>query len=259
MIRPSGSPLLRRRHFLRRAGTLCLLPIAPLLALPSTTHAAKLSATELLTELDELSQRLRAGQIDGDSWQAQSEALFARADAHDMLAAITLDWKPIQLETRRLGQIVHPLAPAELRGCPPDPAFRRKLFAFSSNHAVIPHAHHNLVSAFWVLAGSFRGRHFDRIREDTDAVIIRPADDRSFQVGDAAAISDLRNNVHWFTALEHESLLFNVSVTIPEHLRGSSASATGRIYLDPEGEPLDGGLIRAPRASVSQLQAKYDG
>jgi hypothetical protein len=242
-----------RRRFLRRVSAL------PLLALPSTAAADKLPAPELLTELDELSQQLHAGQIDGGGWQIHAEALFARADANEILAAITLDWESIHRETRRSGQIVHQLAPDELRGCPPDPAFRRKLFAFSSNHAVIPHAHHNLVSAFLVLAGRFRGRHFDRIREDTDAVIIRPTDDRTFQLGDAAAISDVRNNVHWFTALADEALLFNVSVTIPEHLRGSSARSTGRIYLDPEGEALEGGLIRAPRASVAQLRAKYDG
>jgi hypothetical protein len=251
--------MMLRRRFLGRVSTLCVLPAVPLLAFPSSTDAAKLSTPSLLTELDELSQQLHAGQIDGGAWQAHAEALFARADVSELLAAITLDWKPIHRETRRTGQIVHQLDPDQLRGCPPDPAFRRKLFSFSSNHAVIPHAHHNLVSAFLVLAGRFRGRHFDRIREDTDAVIIRPTDDRTFQLGDAAAISDIRNNVHWFTALEDEALLFNVSVTIPEHLRGSSASSTGRIYLDPDGEALEGGLIRAPRASVSQLRAKYDG
>jgi hypothetical protein len=236
-----------------------MLPAAPLLAFPSITEAAKLSATSLLAELDEFSQALRAGQIDADTWQTQVEALFARADANDLLAAITLDWKAIHRETHRAGQIVHSLDPAELRGCPPEPAFRRKLFAFSTNHAVIPHGHYNLVSAFLVLAGSFHGRHFDRVREDADAVVIKPSDDRTFQLGDAAAISDVRNNVHWFTALEDEALLFNVSVTIPEHLRGPSARSTGRVYLDPEGEPLDGGLIRARRASISQLRAKYDG
>src|SRR5690606_31426476 len=113
------------------------------------------------------------------------------------------------------------------------------------------------VSAFLVLAGSFRGRHFDRVGEDRDAILIRPTDDRTFQPGDAAAISDQRDNVHWFTALDDQALLFNVSVTIPEPLRGPGARSTGRVYLDPDGEALEDGLIRAPRASLSQLRAKY--
>lgn len=254
-----------RRRFLRGAGGLCVLPVAPLLGVglaASPAAGGRLSATELLVALDELSRALRAAEIDADGWQTRVEDLLARADHHDLLAALALDWKTVRVDARRTGQVACPLAASELRGCPAEPAFRPKLFAFESGHAIIPHAHHNLASAFWVLAGRFRGRHFDRIRDDPDAVIIRPTDDRSFQPGDGAAISDQRNNVHWFTALEDDALLFNVSVTIPEPLRGrsgSSARSTGRIYLDPDGEALADGLIRAPRASVSLLRAKYDG
>jgi hypothetical protein len=109
-----------------------------------------------------------------------------------------------------------------------------------------------------VLAGRLRGRHFDRLRDEAEVILIRPSDDRSFAPGDCAAISDHVDNVHWFTALEDQSLLFNVSVTIPDRLRIGQAS-TGRVYLDPEGELLEDGVIRAPRSTLAQLRAKYDG
>ncbi len=235
--------------------------LAPLLG-ARTASAASLSAAELLAELDATSRALVEAQIDGLEWQSRVEALFARADHRDLRSAIALDWKAIELATREAGQVTFPLEPGDLTGGPSDPAFRRKLFCFQRGHAIVPHGHRNLVSAFLVLDGSFRGRHFDRIRDEPDAIVIRPTDDRSFSPGDGAAISDQRNNVHWFTALEDQSRLFNVSVTIPSSRRDPryvSTDATGRVYLDPEGEALEGGLIRAPRASFSQLRAKYDG
>jgi hypothetical protein len=243
-----------RRGFLHQAAALCI-PATPLVGLVPD----QLSVTELLRELDQLSHRLATAAIDPDSWQTGAEALLARVAAKDLLAALSIDWSTLRRETRRAGQVTHRLAPTELHGCPATPVFRPKLFAFARNHAIVPHAHHNLVSAFLVLAGRFHGRHFDRVSEDAEAIVIRPTDDRPFEPGDAAAISDQRDNVHWFTALDDDALLFNLSVTIPESLRDPRVSSTGRIYLDPDGERLDAGLIRAPRASLSLLRAKYDG
>ncbi|HLT34997.1 MAG TPA: hypothetical protein VK034_01900 [Enhygromyxa sp.] len=247
---------LPRRLFLGRAAALCMPSL--LVGRTPIADAAGPSVAETLADLEALSQRLVTGRIDADGWQTEVEAIFARTSASELLAAITLDWKALHEQTRRAGQITHPLDPSELHGCPATPSFRRKLFSFSRDRAILPHAHRNIVSAFVVLAGSFRGRHFDRVREQSDALIIRPTDDRSFQPGDAAAISDQRDNVHWFTALDDQALLFNVSVTIPEPLRGPGPKSTGRVYLDPDGERLEDDLIRAPRASLSQLRAKYE-
>jgi hypothetical protein len=246
-----------RRDFL---GQLCVLPAAPLLGLGAASpEPSSRSTAELLADLDQLSHRLASGQIEPDAWQRGAEGLFASSSAPDLLAAIGLDWSALRQSIRRSGQVAHRLAPTELDVCPPSPAFRAKLFGFSRDHAILPHAHHNLVSVFFVLAGRFRGRHFDRVREEPEAILIRPSGDRILEPGDAAAISDHRDNVHWFTALDDQSLLFNLGVTIPEPLRDPRERTTGRIYLDPDGEPLEGGLLRAPRASLSQLRAKYEG
>ncbi|MGB1276596.1 MAG: hypothetical protein ACPG77_12675, partial [Nannocystaceae bacterium] len=68
------------------------------------------------------------------------------------------------------------------------------------------------------------------------------------------SISDTRDNIHWFTAQSDEAYLLNVSLDTRTARR-----APGRVYLDPAGEPLAGGLIRAPRATQGHLQARYDG
>ncbi len=222
---------------------------------------AKLTAAETFAAIDQLGAELMAGAIDGPAWQTGVEQVFARSDHQAVRAAITLDWPAASQVARDQGQSAHVLEPEQLEGCPPDPRFRRKLWLFSRNYGILPHGHRNLASAFWVLEGRFRGRHYDRIRDEPDAILIRPSDDRIFSPGDAAAICDQHDNVHWFTALADDSLIFNVGVTLPEHLRGRPGLRTGpseRVYLDPEGELLDDGLIRAPRTSLAALQAKYD-
>ena len=212
----------------------------------------------LLAELDELSAALQRAEIDGVDWQLRARALLSGVAPDELRAALELDWASITARTQTAGRAELRLEPGELRGSPSSPRFRRKLFALGPGHAIVPHGHRNLVSAFLVLDGRVRGRHFDRLRDDPEAILIRPTEDRSFAPGDCAAISDRVDNVHWFTSLDAPALLFNVSVTLPPrlHLRGVS---TGRVYLDPEGEALEGGLIRAPRSTLSALRAKYDG
>ncbi|MFV8753934.1 hypothetical protein ACNOYE_25595 [Nannocystaceae bacterium ST9] len=223
---------------------------------------SRTSAAETFAALDQLGAELLAGAIDGPGWQTGVEQLFARADHQALRSALGVDWKAARREVRTQGQSTLVLEPDQLQGGPPDPTFRSKLWLFADRHAIVPHGHRNLVSAFFVLEGRFRGRHYDRIRDEPDAIVISPTDDRTFAPGDCAAICDRHDNVHWFTALDHDALLFNVGLTLPEHLRGRPGQregATERVYLDPEGEPLEGGLIRAPRASLATLRAKYDG
>lgn len=244
-----------RRRVLAGASMLALVPTRARASEPT-------SAAATFAALEQLSSEVLAGAREGPSWQREVASLFAGCDALDLRAAISLDWRAAAREAREHGQSAHVLDAAQLAACPPTPSFRRKLWVFRKGHAIVPHGHRNLVSAFVVLEGRFQGRHYDRIRDEPDAIVIRPSDDRRLEVGDAAAICDQHDNVHWFTALEHDALLFNVGVTLPAALRmhrGRHAGPTERTYLDPDGEALDEGLIRAPRSTLAALQAKYDG
>ena len=130
-------------------------------------------------------------------------------------------------------------------------AFGRQIFAMGKGRSVVPHGHDNMATGFLVLKGTFRGRHYDRIEDHADHYIIRPTIDRDFQPGEFSTISDHKDNVHWFTAESDTGFIFNVHVveTNPENPK-----RPGRVYVDPMGEKLAGGLIKAPKITYGKGQ-----
>ena len=134
-------------------------------------------------------------------------------------------------------------------GLPVELAFGRQIFAMSKGRSVVPHGHDNMATGFLVLKGTFRGRHYDRIEDHSDHYIIRPTLDRDFQPGQFSTISDHKDNVHWFTNQSETGFIFNVHVveTNPENPK-----RPGRVYVDPLGEKLAGGLIKAPKISYGR-------
>jgi hypothetical protein len=122
------------------------------------------------------------------------------------------------------------------------------------DRAVVPHGHSNMCTGFIVLRGTFRGRHYDRLESHKDHYIIKPTIDREFTAGGASTISDHKDNIHWFQCTSESGYIFNAHVigydpTIKE--------ASGRLYLDPEGEKLAGGLIKAPKMTSGECHKKY--
>jgi len=73
------------------------------------------------------------------------------------------------------------------------------------------------------------------------SMIITPSIDKEFAPGGASSISDVKDNVHWFEALTDSAFVFNI------HVNGlkSNPKSPGRIYVDPNGEKIEGGKIRA--------------
>ncbi|MBX9580536.1 MAG: hypothetical protein K2X87_09525, partial [Gemmataceae bacterium] len=87
-----------------------------------------------------------------------------------------------------------------------------------------------------------------------DHYVIRPTIDREFGPGDLSTISDHRDNVHWFRAASDAAYIFNVHVIGYDDALGD---ASGRLYLDPDGEKLSGGRIKAPKLSSAECHKKY--
>ena len=139
-------------------------------------------------------------------------------------------------------------------GLPVEPAFGRQIFAMGKGRSVVPHGHDNMATGFLVLKGDFRGRHYDRVEDHSDHYIIRPTIDREFQPGEFSTISDHKDNIHWFTAESETGFIFNVHVmeTNPEN-----PNRPGRVYIDPMGEKLAGGLIKAPKISYGKVNQLY--
>jgi hypothetical protein len=111
-----------------------------------------------------------------------------------------------------------------------------------------------MCTGFIVLRGNFHGKHYDRLETLKDHYIIKPTIDREFKAGELSTISDHKDNIHWFTALSDTGFVFNT------HFDGYDKTikeATGRLYLDPEGDKLEGGLIKAKKMSGVECHKKF--
>lgn len=183
-------------------------------------------------------------------WQQQVEELLAAIP----LGALQKELGVVELGRRfrqsNHDRVVHPLTLAGFD----NRAIRTRVFALKTGHAILPHAHNRRLSAFFVLDGSFHGRHFDRVADEAAAIWIRPTIDRLFYPGTASTISDDRDNIHWFTARAPQALLLNISLDVDTHAPGPG----GRVYLDPRAGEHANGMIRAPIVSRRQLQTRYE-
>ena len=61
-------------------------------------------------------------------------------------------------------------------------------------------------------------------------------------------------NIHWFEATSDAAYIFNVHVI--GYDKGIKESS-GRLYLDPNGEKLAGGLVKALKLTSAECHKKY--
>ncbi len=54
-----------------------------------------------------------------------------------------------------------------------------------------------MATAFLILQGDFQGKHYDRLEDDKEHMIIRPTIDREFHPGEYSTVTDVKDNVHW--------------------------------------------------------------
>jgi len=112
-----------------------------------------------------------------------------------------------------------------------------------------------MATGFLILKGSLRGRHYDRLEDHDEHYIVRPTIDRTFMPGEYSTVSDHKDNVHWFQNVgEEPAFVFNIHVneTDPGNDR-----VPGRVYVDPMGEKIAGGLIKAPKITYGKANKLY--
>ena len=76
--------------------------------------------------------------------------------------------------------------------------------------------------------------------------------------GDKPRVNTIRgnahkDNIHWFLAESDVAFIFNI------HVIGYDPKikeASGRLYLDPDGEKLSGGTIKAPKMTSAECHKK---
>ncbi|MFI5459947.1 MAG: hypothetical protein ACHRXM_31390 [Isosphaerales bacterium] len=205
-------------------------------------------------ELDSISRDVHEHRTKDVEFQASIERLYRRVDLAALLKTLDFDRLAAGVSFPAHGARSLPVDFSHIGGLPVNLAFGRQIFAMGKGRSVVPHGHDNMATGFLVLKGKFRGRHYDRIEDHADHYIIRPTIDREFQPGEFSTVSDHKDNVHWFTAESESGFIFNVHVveTNPEN-----SHRPGRIYVDPMGQKLAGGLIKAPKITYGKVNQLY--
>jgi hypothetical protein len=187
-------------------------------------------------------------------FQKALEKLYGRVDLQALLKSLDFDRLAAGVTFPTRGAKSFSGDDVRVSGLPKNPVFGRQIFAMKKGRSVVPHGHDNMATGFLVLKGDFRGRHYDRLEDHTDHYLIRPTIDRAFKPGEFSTISDHKDNIHWFTAESETGFIFNVHVveTNPENKK-----RPGRVYVDPMGEKLAGGVIKAPKISYGKVNELY--
>jgi hypothetical protein len=105
-----------------------------------------------------------------------------------------------------------------------------------------------------VLEGRLRARNFDRLADEPEHLLLRPAVDATIAPGACSTMSTERNNIHWFTALTDRA--FTLDVVVSDLVEGAPSYAID--LVDPDGGTRRGdGTIRAPRIDWKTSLRKY--
>jgi hypothetical protein len=207
-----------------------------------------------LVELNTISRDVRDHKVKDVEFTKSLEALYNRVDLESLLKTLDFDRIARGVKYPAHGASSLPVDFKNVSGLPTSLVFGRQIFAMKEGRSVVPHGHDNMATGFLILKGNLRGRHYDRVEDNKDHYLIKPTIDRSFKPGECSTVSDHRDNVHWFTAESETAFIFNIHVvdTNPENPK-----PPGRIYVDPLGEKIAGGLIKASKVSYGEVNRKY--
>lgn len=128
------------------------------------------------------------------------------------------------------------------------------LFDFGPDSVITPHAHRYMASAHMVIDGVVRVRTYDRIRDEQNAIVVRPTRDALAEPGDAAAMTTQQDNVHWFAPRSRRAMTMDVIIDGLE-------AGRERYVIEPidalRAVRLSDGSFRAPRVSFEQSMDLY--
>lgn len=210
-------------------------------------------AAKWLKDLNDLSQDVKGAKLKQTDWQAKVAELYDKVDLADTLKFIDFEKLTANIKFRDQGELSLRARLPQVEGLPTDLVFGHQVFALTKDRSVVPHGHNNMATAFLILKGNFRGRHFDRLEDDGQHMVIRPTIDRAFAPGEHSTVSDFKDNVHWFTATSDRAFIFNIHVMNVDPAKKEN----GRVYIDPNGEKLSEGRIRARRISAAEVFKLY--
>ena len=245
-----------RREFTRSA-----LQSLTALALIEGLHAHRLFGKDVaplvdawFLELHTISRDVKDHRVKDLAFQKSLESLYARANLPELLKALDFDRMAAGVNYPAHGAKSLPVDFSRVSGLPTSLVFGRQIFAMQKGRSVVPHGHDNMATGFLVLKGTLRGRHYDRVEDHADHYLIRPTIDRGFAPGESSTISDHKDNVHWFEATSDHAFLFNIHV---DGYNADNPRRPSRVYVDPLGEKVAGGLIKAPKITYGKANLLY--
>lgn len=213
----------------------------------------KVQAAKWLKDVNDWSQDIKGKKLPQLEWQKKVDELLGQVDLSDTLKFLDFEKLTANLKFKDQGELSLRAKLPKVEGLPTSLVFGHQVFALNKDRSVVPHGHNNMATAFLILKGTFRGRHYDRLEDDGQFMIIRPTVDRAFTTGEHSTVSDYKDNIHWFTATSEQAFIFNIHVNGVDPDRKD----TGRVYLDPNGEKISDGRIRAKRVTSGEVYKLY--
>lgn len=207
-----------------------------------------------VADLNEVSQDLKGEKIKQAEWQTKIEQLYAGVELPRLLKGLDFEKLTKNLKMVENGARSLRFGFPEVEGIPKNLVFGKQIFALKKGRSVVPHGHNNMATAFLILKGNFHGRHYDRLEDQKDHIIMRPTIDKKFGPGGYSSVTDFKDNVHWFKAEDEPAFIFNIHVL---NVNPGSKLPTGRVYMNPNGEKLKDGTVRAPRIGYKQSHEMF--
>ncbi len=226
--------------------------IDALLSCNSVSAKAKPITEHWASQLNQYCMDLKKESITVTEWQLRVKSLFDRIELKELLKFIDFENLQKGFEYPDLGVNTKPIKFPKLTGLPEKTVFIKKLFGMKKERAIIPHGHSNMSSAHLILQGEMHLRHYEKVRQEENSLIIKPTIDKIAKIGENSSISDEKDNVHWFIANTNTAFTFDV------------------IMLDLNNKPYDihnldifkkqdlsDGTIRVPMLDVETALKKY--
>ncbi len=208
-------------------------------------------ASQWLAKLNAMSLDLKGRKLEPLEWQKQVESLFSMVDLPELLRFIDFEKLALQMKPKERGELSLQAKLPEVDGLPTKLIFGHQVFALNKDRSVVPHGHDNMATAFLILQGDFHGRHYDRLEDEKEHMIVKPTIDHDFGPGSYSTVTDLKDNVHWFKAKSDNAFIFNI------HVMSVKPGRTGRVYIDPNGEKISGDRVRCRRINHGEAESMY--
>ena len=180
-----------------------------------------------LTNVNDLARSVKNRKIKQVTWQKQVEELFEKVELADLLQMV--DFKKLAKGAKFVESGARSLRFEfpKIEGLPTEYVFGRQIFALKKGRSVVPHGHDNMATAFLILDGKLRGRHYDRVEDREKEYVIRPTIDKMFGPGGTPRSAITRTT----------SIGSRPSATRPSSST-SMCWASRRVPSDPDGSTL---------------------